>query len=237
MHDTEPTLPRLSGLTKFQLVLDHSCHSLSPFLAQNCNTLRKLSLDTYYATFPHEALILNNLTHLEFNGTVPAGSNVISQILTQGTQLQSLRLCCVLLGNVTSQFREALSGVGGRRCVPRLRSFAFRVTDRMATNAADIALFPTIAEFLREHPAIERLELDVSAETDQARLGYDASILGVLPCLTELKRLSITMTKDASPGLFSWIIPRKLVALALAGLPRRSTDAFLIVSLMSPDTH
>lgn len=229
MHDCEPSLPRLTGLTKFQLVLDHSCHSLPAFLAQNRGTLRKLSLDTYYATFPLEAVSLSNLTHLEFNGTIPVGSNVISLILSQGAQLQSLRLSCVLLGNVTNQFREAVSA---RRCLKYLRNFGFRVTDRMTSNAADITLFPTIAEFLREHPLIEKLELDVPTETDQARLGYDASILGILPGLTKLKRLYVTMTKDASPGLFSWIIPRSLKALVLSGVPRRNTDAFLIVSLL-----
>ncbi|KAI5120006.1 hypothetical protein M0805_008467 [Coniferiporia weirii] len=221
-HDSEPVLPHLTHLTQFKLVRDHSSHSLGAFLAQNRSTLRKLCLCAYYAAFPPApAVALANLTHLEFVGTVPAGADTFAQIFSRGEQLESLRVSCVLLTGVSEQFSANAAAL------PRLRDFGFRALENMGTGCADPALFPAIAEFLRAHPRLEKLELDVVGETNQKGMGYDASVLGVLPGLPMLRHLAITVTKDASPGLFSWIVPRGLLALLMSGVPRRNSEQFL----------
>ena len=187
------------------------------------------------------------------SGNVGSGNNTatstdaIALILTQAVNLISLRMCCVLLANAAPHFRKYAAAL------PRLRRFGFRVLDQHGFGHADVAgtgvgasggpnmtgggagnngdsLFSALSQFLRGHPELERLELDVAGEANQARLGYDATVLGVLPSLPKLQGLSITLTKDASPGLFSWIVPRGLKALLLSGVPRRGAEVFLNVS-------
>lgn len=230
-HDSEPVLPHLSHLSQFKLVRDHSSHSLGPFLVQNRGSLRRLCLCAYYAALPPSpALALAHLTHLEFVGTVPAGpgqDNIFAAILARGTQLVSLRVSVVLLTAVSPAFRNAPAN-----CLPALKSFGFRALESMGAGCPDPQLFPSITDFLRLHHSsqLEKLELDVAGtETGQKALGYDASVLGVLPTMTQLKHLAITITKDASPGLFSWIIPRGLSALLLSGpgVPRRGCEQFM----------
>ncbi|KAH8115096.1 hypothetical protein DFH11DRAFT_1508330 [Phellopilus nigrolimitatus] len=221
-HDSEPVLPHLTHLSQFKLVRDHSSHSLATFLAQNRSTLRKLCLCAYYAAFPPPTSVaLVNLTHLEFVGTLPANSDTFAQIFSHAAQLVSLRMNCVLLTSVSIQFRMNAAAL------PHLKYFGFRALDHMAPMCSDPDLFPAIMEFLRAHPGLEKLELDVAGESNQKSMGYDASVLGVLPSLLKLRQLAITLTKDASPGLFSWIIPRGLLALLLNGVPRRNSEQFL----------
>ncbi|KAL5520579.1 hypothetical protein ACEPAG_9803 [Sanghuangporus baumii] len=224
-HDSEPLLPHLTHLTQFKCVRDHTSHSVGAFLAQNRSTLKKLCLCAYYASFPPApAVAFGSLTHLEFVGTVPAGAGAetIAQIFMLGTQLVSLRLNCVLLTGISEQFAKFPAAL------PRLKYFGFRVLDHLGPKATDPNLFPTIAEFLRAHSDLEKLELDVAGESNQKAFGYDASVLGVLPSLSKLRQLAVTVTKDASPGLFSWIIPRGLLALLLNGVPRRNSEQFMI---------
>ncbi|KAL5478706.1 hypothetical protein ACEPAI_1983 [Sanghuangporus weigelae] len=224
-HDSEPVLPHLTHLTQFKCVRDHTSHSLGSFLTQNRSTLKKLCLCAYYASFPPApAVAFGSLTHLEFVGTVPAGTGAetIAQIFMLGTQLVSLRLNCVLLSGISEQFAKFPAAL------PRLKYFGFRVLDHLGPKATDPNLFPNIAEFLRAHADLEKLELDVAGESNQKAFGYDASVLGVLPSLSKLRQLAVTVTKDASPGLFSWIIPRGLLALLLNGVPRRNCEQFMI---------
>ena len=175
-------------------------------------------------------MALAQLTHLEFVGTVPAGagSDIFSAILTRATQLVSLRVSVVLLTAVSTQFRSAPP-----QCLPALKSFGFRALESLGAGCADPGLFPAITDYLRlQHPDLEKLELDVAGtEANQKSLGYDASVLGLLPQMTKLRHLAITITKDASPGLFSWIIPRGLNALLLSGpgVPRRGCEQFMNV--------
>ncbi|EJD04668.1 uncharacterized protein FOMMEDRAFT_132624 [Fomitiporia mediterranea MF3/22] len=222
-HDSEPVLPHLTHLSQFKIVRDHASHSLGTFLAQNRSTLKKLCLCAYYAAFPAPpAVSFGNLTHLEFVGTVPACADTLEQIFAAGNQLVSLRLNCVLLTGVSDAFRKFPNAL------PRLKYFGFRALDHLGAKATDPMLFPSIAEFLRSHPDLEKLELDVAGESNQKSFGYDASVLGVLPSLGKLRQLAVTVTKDASPGLFSWIIPRGLLALLLNGVPRRNCEQFMI---------
>ena len=238
-HDSEPVLPHLTHLTSFKCVRDHSTHSLARFLQQNRSTLRKLCLCAYYAAFPPPpAVAFANLTHLEFVGTVPPaapGADVLQHIFTAAHQLESLRLSLVLLAPVSEAFERNLDAL------PRLRNFGFRALEggggfsygpgasgagAGGGQAADPGLFPAIAEFLRAHPDLVRLELEAcGGEAAQKAYGYDASVLGVLPTLTKLRQLAVTVTKDVSPGLFSWILPRGLMALLLSGIPPRRSGS------------
>lgn len=232
-HDSEPVLPHLTHLSQFKLVRDHSSHSLGPFLAQNRTYLRRLCLCAYYATLPSApAIAFAQLTHLEFVGTVPAGpgSDIFAAILARATQLVSLRVSVVLLTAVSTQFRNAPPN-----CLPALKSFGFRALESMSAGCPDQGLFAAITDFLRiQHPDLEKLELDVAgSEASQKALGYDASVLGLLPQMKKLRHLAITITKDVSPGLFSWIIPREVNSLLLSGpgVPRRGCEQFMNVSL------
>lgn len=176
------------------------------------------------------------LTHLEFVGTfkLGTGAETLARIFAGGVQLVALRLAVALLCDVEPQFCEAASSAR----LPRLRRFGFRVTATAESAAppydagADTALFPAIAAFLRTHPALETLELGVESPLDHECLGYDASIMGVLPLLTKLRHLAIAMPRDASPGLFAWILPRTVKALILEGVPTGSSEAFLNVNAL-----
>lgn len=220
-----PHLPQLTNLTKFNYVCHSGNHSVSTFLGQNRTTLRELRLSTRQWTFPDKVVSLYNLTHLHFLGTFGATSTAIADILSQGVQLESLRLQCILNCNPSAQFKAHLGAL------PRLKHFGFSVVDSLGGNVNDPGLFPLIAEFLRNHGALEKLELSIPCDDyTQRRVGYDAAVLGALPSLTQLRRLDVTITKDVSPGLASWLIPRKTTALSLTGLPKRDPLSFLYVS-------
>ncbi|TDL27100.1 hypothetical protein BD410DRAFT_783287 [Rickenella mellea] len=217
-----PHLPQLTNLTKFSYVCHSGNHSVSTFLAQNRSTLRELQLSTCQWTFPDKVVTLQNLTHLQFFGTFPASSTTIGDILSQGVNLESLRLQCVLHCNPSDQFKDNLDAL------PRLRAFGFSVTDGSIGEVDDPTLFPTIAEFIRNHPSLEKLELSVPNEQYfQMRVGYDASIMGALPSVPLLRHLDMSVTEDLAPGLASWLIPRKTTSLSLSGLPRRDPYGFL----------
>ena len=159
-----------------------------------------------------------------------SGADTIASIFALGNQIVSLRLNCVLLTGVSEQFTKFPNAL------PRLRYFGFRVLDHLGPKVSDPNLFPAVAEFLRSHAELEKLELDVAGESNQKAFGYDASVMGVLPSLARLRQLAVTVTKDASPGLFSWIIPRGLLALLLNGVPRRNCEQFMSVSPFLPPT-
>jgi len=66
----------------------------------------------------------------------------------------------------------------------------------------------------------------------QGLLGFDASVWGVLPSLTNLKGLALTFPVDLSPGLASWLIPRGVLTLTLNCGSTSPCESFLNVRVL-----
>lgn len=199
---------------------------MQDFLQQNKTSIRSIFLHNQHWTFPTDSLSIRNLTQLDFLGLFPAESRAFADIMSNGHQLESLRLQCVLNCNASAQFREGATA----RCLPFLRHFEFTL---LGYNVNDHDLFPAISEFLRDRRSLKTLVLSVpSANWAQKRLGYDAGVWGVLPSLTQLKTLTATLPKDVAAAVAMWLVPRGVTALSLQAEP--STDALGFVSVRLP---
>lgn len=202
-------------------------------IAQN-TSIRTLSLDNQFWTFPTDALSIRNLTHIDFFGHFPIDCTAIPAILSNGRQLESLSLSCLLDCSPSTHFRVHQSSL------PFLRHFAFTVYS-VNRRLNDRDLFPAIAEFLRHRTELRTLHLTVpEADQVQKAVGFDSAIWGVLPSLVNLRGLAITYVtvplfrsyprtaltfpphsnssrypRDLSPGLAMWLIPRGVLALNL----------------------
>lgn len=198
------------------------------FLAQNRDFLRTVYIVNHTWAFPTNSLSIRNLTHIHFIGAIPTNSQIFADILTNGRQLESLTLGGMVDCVGSSQFRSLQSAL------PFLRHFSFSV-HVVNRRAVDRDLFPAIAEFLRGRQKLRTLELTAFDEHVQRAVGFDASVWGVLPSLTNLKGLTITYPADLSPGLASWLIPRSVLTLALTldHIPSATRDpmSFLDVRL------
>jgi hypothetical protein len=193
------------------------------FVAQNRSYLRTICLDNQFWSFPSDAMSIRNLTHIEFFGQFPADSQAFSEILVNGRQLESLSLKCFLDCMPSSQFRSL------EATLPFLRHFAFMVFG-VNRRIGDPDLFPAIAEFLRDRTELRTMHLTVlDSESVQRAVGFDASVWGVLPSLSNLNCLTISYPRDLAPGLASWLIPRSVRALTLdyAALSTRDPVPFL----------
>ncbi|OBZ74801.1 hypothetical protein A0H81_05645 [Grifola frondosa] len=192
---------------------------LYEFLVQNKTSIRSLFLHNPNWTFPSDAISIRNLTHLDFKGMLPPDSRAFADIFENGHQLESLRLQCMLECTASSQFREYPTAL------PFLRHFAFSI---LGYRMNDLDLFPAIAQFLRDRNALRTLHLTVpSADWAQRRLGYDATVWGVLPSLTNLRNLSATLPKDVAAAVAMWLVPRGVQALSLQAVPGVSTMEFV----------
>ncbi|EPS99979.1 hypothetical protein FOMPIDRAFT_1123433 [Fomitopsis schrenkii] len=223
----ELQFPRFRHITQFSYVsTGGNPADVEDFLQQNKTAIRSIFLHNQHWTFPTDSLSIRNLTQLDFLGLFPAESRAFADIMSNGHQLESLRLQCVLNCNASAQFREGATA----RCLPFLRHFEFTL---LGYNVNDHDLFPAISEFLRDRRSLKTLVLSVpSANWAQKRLGYDAGVWGVLPSLTQLKTLTATLPKDVAAAVAMWLVPRGVTALSLQAEP--STDALGFVSQMRP---
>lgn len=216
----ELKFPKFKHITQFSL----SANAGNPaqvyeFMAQNRGSLRNIHLHNLSWTFPSEHLSIRNLTHLDFLGTFPADSMGIAAILANGIQLESLRLQCVLECNASAQFREYADGL------PFLRHFAFAL---LGYRVNDYDLFPAVSAFVADRAQLHTLHLTVpSADWAQRRLGYDATVWGVLPGLTGLRTLHATLPKDVAAAVAMWLVPRGVTALALYALQAGDPVSFV----------
>ena len=191
------------------------------FLVQNKPSIRYLSLHNPNWAFPTDAISIRNLTNLDFQGIFPADSRAFAEILSNGHQLESLRLECILECTASTQFREF------HNALPFLHHFAFSL---MGYRVNDQDLFPAISEFLKGRTALRSLELTVpSADWALKRLGYDATVWGVLPSLTSLRSLTATLPKDVAPPVAMWLVPRGVQSLSLQALTPVNTLEFVSV--------
>ncbi|KIY53556.1 hypothetical protein FISHEDRAFT_33079 [Fistulina hepatica ATCC 64428] len=187
----------------------------SDFFMRNRMSLRCLTLDTRFWTFPVRALSIRNLTHISFSGLFPHDSRVFADILSNGRQLASLNLKCRFdeFGSPSVQFRDL------KTSLPFLRHFSFTVYQvNGTTTALDRDLFPAIAEFLRHRSELRTLTLILPDDPQlQRALGFGAETWGVLPSLTGLRGLLMSYPDDLAPGLAGWLVPRSVESLGLEG--------------------
>ncbi|KAI0712715.1 hypothetical protein C8T65DRAFT_646692 [Cerioporus squamosus] len=211
---------------RFKHVMQFSYHSTGgattqvyDFLEQNKPSIRYLSLHNPNWAFPTDAISIRNLTNLDFQGIFPADSRAFAEILSNGHQLESLRLECILECSASAQFREF------HNALPFLHHFAFSL---MGYRVNDQDLFPAISDFLRGRTALRSLELTVpSADWALKRLGYDATVWGVLPSLTSLRSLTATLPKDVAPPVAMWLVPRGVQSLSIQALTPVNTLEFV----------
>ncbi|KAI0937970.1 hypothetical protein AcW1_002363 [Taiwanofungus camphoratus] len=216
----ELRFPRFKHITQFSFVSKGgSPAQVQEFLMQNKTSIRSVLLQNLNWTFPTEAISIRNLTHLDFLGLFPPESRAFADILSNGHQLESLRLQCVLECNASSQLREFA------KSLPFLRHFAFSL---LGYSVNDHDLFPALADFLRDRKSLRTLQLIVpSAEWAQRRLGYDATVWGVLPSLTSLRSLTATLPKDVAAAVAMWLVPRGVYALSLQADSSMDTVGFV----------
>ncbi|KAI9058653.1 hypothetical protein FKP32DRAFT_1596960 [Trametes sanguinea] len=211
---------------RFKHIMQFSYHStggattqVHDFLLQNKTSIRHLSLHNPNWSFPTDVISIRHLTTLDFQGTFPVDSRAFAEILANGHQLESLRLECILECTASKQFREFASAL------PFLRHFAFSL---MGYRVNDHDLFPAIAEFLKGRTSLRTLQLTVpSADWALKRLGYDATVWGVLPSLTSLRSLTATLPKDVAAAVAMWLVPRGVQALSLQALTPVNTMEFV----------
>ncbi|OSD00733.1 hypothetical protein PYCCODRAFT_1469171 [Trametes coccinea BRFM310] len=211
---------------RFKHIMQFSYHStggattqVHDFLLQNKTSIRHLSLHNPNWSFPTDVISIRHLTTLDFQGTFPVDSRAFAEILSNGHQLESLRLECILECTASKQFREFANAL------PFLRHFAFSL---MGYRVNDHDLFPAIAEFLKGRTSLRTLQLTVpSADWALKRLGYDATVWGVLPSLTSLRSLTATLPKDVAAAVAMWLVPRGVQALSLQALTPVNTMEFV----------
>jgi len=191
--------------------------------------LRALAIKTICWSFPADALSIRQLTHLEFGGLL--SSDMFSEILSNGHQLESLILSGPLKCAPSSLFREHCTSL------PFLRYFSLDITRLQRQAYLDNDLCPAISEFLRPRTQLRTYRLFVPRE-EHRHIGFDASAWGVLPALANLRSLSMSYPNDLSPALAGWLIPRTVQALTLE-LSAITTEAtsFLKVSHSLCCTH
>ncbi len=222
-------VPKFKHIAQFSYIANGgSSTRVFDFLSQNKGSIRIIHLHNINWAYPAESISIRNLTHFDFLGIFPTESQGIAEILANGTQIESLRLQCVLECNASAQFRQHA------HALPFLRHFAFSL---VGYRVNDYDLFPAISEFLRDRTQLHTLHLTVpSADWAQRRLGYDATVWGVLPSLTGLRSLAATLPKDVAAAVAMWLVPRGVHALSLHSLTAGDPISFVSVSLPSPHT-
>lgn len=67
--------------------------------------MRTLTIDNPTWIFPSDSISIRNLTHLNFSGHFPLNSQVLTDIILNGRQIESLSLDCALDCNASAQIR------------------------------------------------------------------------------------------------------------------------------------
>ncbi|KAG1785014.1 uncharacterized protein HD556DRAFT_1435292 [Suillus plorans] len=181
--------------------------STHDFISQSRDNQRSLSIKNANWKFPTDAISVRYLTVIEFEGCFSVDSQVFSEILSTGHQLQSLTLSGILECTPSAMFRLHRSSLPLHR----------HVTDR--------DLVPAISEFLRDRKHLHSFHLIVPSG-DHRRIDFDASAWGVLPSLTNLRNLS--------PSLAVWLIPWSVRALTMDIMVPPAEDLLLFINQLRP---
>ena len=205
-----PQFPALRSLNRFVYSgeNDSALLAVDSFLSTQTVALHSLVIhhtQIYPAPFLPTSSLRNLFLTLSFSN-----SEFLTQLFAHGQELESLRLevhlefGCVL----STVFREHAKS----NSFPALRKLSF-VLNSATGGFSDRDLFPAVAEFVREHPMLHALCM-----SNMLRLpgfGFDAAIWGMLPSLSNLRKLSIDVPKDLHFALSAWLIPRGVTALEL----------------------
>ncbi|KAG1810487.1 uncharacterized protein HD556DRAFT_1428473 [Suillus plorans] len=213
-------IPPFKHITHFSITAEGgNSTSTHDFISQNRDNLRSLSIKNANCKFPTDAISVRYLTIIEFEGCFSVDSQVFSEILSAGHQLQSLTFSGILECTPSATFRLH------RSSLPFLMHFALKFINR--------DLVPAISEFLRDRKHLHSFHLIVPSG-DHRRIGFDASAWGVLPSLTNLRSLYITYPRDLSPSLARWLIPRSVRALTMDIMVLPAEDLLLFINQLRP---
>lgn len=174
--------------------------------------------------FPADRMFTHNLIHLDLQGLFTP--EAFTAILSNSHQLQLLRISGRIRGNPTSCFKDNI------KSLPFLRHFALSITDAGNPPIVNQDLFPAVVDMLRGRTRLQHLTLKAADRKICAICGFTAVVWGVLPSLTGLESLIITLPSDVAPSLAMWLIPRTVNSLALFHVPPQSPDERLIAVWM-----
>ncbi|KAG1851091.1 hypothetical protein DFJ58DRAFT_792972 [Suillus subalutaceus] len=220
-------IPPFKHITHFSITAEGgNSTSTHDFISQSHDSLRSLVIKNANWTFPTDVISIRHLTIIEFEGCFSADSQVFSEILSTGHQLESLTLSGVLECTPSAMFRLY------RSSLPFLTHFALKIVS-LHRHVTDRDLVPAISEFLRDRKHLHSFHLIVPS-TDHRRIGFDASAWGVLPSLINLRSLCITYPRDLSPSLAGWLIPRSVRALTMEIMVPPAEDLLLFINQLHP---
>jgi len=178
-------------------------------------------------TYPTPLISVRHLAHLDIGGIFEGDS--FDQILSNGHQLETLRLSCELRCTASPAFRAHANSL------PFLRHFAIWVTE-VSRGVKDTDLFPALTEFIRSRQPLRLLTVGCGTHHFDA-LGFNASTWGVFPSLQNLLGLVTSLPSDMAPPmipLFSWMLPRNLQYLTLGNtFSSCGVREFLTVSFLA----
>ena len=184
---------------------------LDEFLQHIKSDVRALAIKHRTWSYPSPLISVRHLAHLDIGGVFKGDS--FDQILSNGHQLETLRLSCELHCVASSAFRAHTGSL------PFLRHFAIWVTE-VARGVRDTDLFPALTEFIRGRQPLRLLTVGCGSQYFSI-LGFDASTWGVFPSLQNLLGLMTSLPSDMAPPmipLFSWMLPRNLQYLNLGNV-------------------
>lgn len=205
----ELTFPKFVHLKDFAFTTKGGDSShLDSFLKHIKTRVQALAIKHRTWNYPSPLISVRHLAHLDIGGIFEGDS--FDQILSNGHQLETLRLSCELHCAASPAFRAHASSL------PFLRHFAFWATE-VARGVKDTDLFPALTEFIRGRQPLRLLTVGCSNQHFDT-LGFNASTWGVFPSLQNLLGLTTSLPSDMAPPmipLFSWMLPRKLQYLNL----------------------
>jgi hypothetical protein len=201
---------------------------LDEFLQHVKTEVRVLAIKHRTWCYPSHLISVRHLAHLDIGGIFEGDS--FDQILSNGHQLETLRLSCELHCIASPAFRAHI------KSLPFLRHFAIWVTE-VARNVRDMDLFPALTEFIRGRQPLRLLTIGCGGQHFET-LGFNASTWGVFPSLPNLLGLVTSLPSDMTPPmipLFSWMLPRNLQYLNLGNaFSSCGVREFLTVGLLVP---
>ncbi|KAG2363903.1 hypothetical protein BDR07DRAFT_1403054 [Suillus spraguei] len=220
-------IPPFKHITHFSITTEGTnSTSIYDFISQSDANLRSLVIKNTNWRFPTDIISVRHLTAIEFQGCFSADSQVFSDILSTGHQLESLTLSSMLECTLSETFRLY------RSSLPFLTHFALKIVG-LHRHVVDRDLVPAISEFLRDRKNLRSLHL-IMPGADHRRIGFDASAWGVLPSLINLRSLCISYPRDLSPSLAGWLVPRSVRALTMEIMVPPAEDLFLFMNQLRP---
>jgi hypothetical protein len=220
-------IPPFKHITHFSITAEGgNSRPTHDFISQSHDNLRSLVIRNVSWKFPTDGISIRHLTSIEFEGCFSVDSQVFSEILSTGHQLESLTLSGILECTPSATFRLY------RSSLPFLTHFALKIVS-LHRHVTDRDLVPAISEFLRDRKHLHSFHLIVPS-ADHRRIGFDASAWGVLPSLINLHSLYITYPRDLSPSLAGWLIPRSVRALTMENMVPPTEDLLLFINQLRP---